>query len=83
VPEAAAHARSWPAAASAESAQDALFANAAETSWDVTNQAAVRLWYPDVFGVDVEPLTPSADVVATWPETATAVAVRLLARTVQ
>ena len=31
-----------------------------------------------MFAVDVDPLTSSADGVATWPETATAVAVRLL-----
>lgn len=47
--------------------------------WDVKNQAAVHLWYPDVFGVEVEPLTSAEDGVATWPETATAVAVRLMA----
>jgi hypothetical protein len=32
-----------------------------------------------VFGGQVAPLTSAADGVATWPETATAVAVRLLA----
>jgi hypothetical protein len=58
--------------------QDALAVKAAEIPWDAKNQAAVHLWYPDVFGVAVEPLTSSADAVATWPETATAVAVRLL-----
>src|SRR5437899_11283843 len=58
--------------------QDALAVKAAEIPWDANNQAAVHLWYPDVFGVAVEPLSSSADAVATWPETATAVAVRLL-----
>jgi uncharacterized protein len=47
--------------------------------WDVKNQAAVHLWYPRAFGFEVEPLRSSADGVATWPETATAVAVRLTA----
>jgi uncharacterized protein len=47
--------------------------------WDVKNQAAVHLWYPRRFGFEVEPLRSSADGVATWPETATAVAVRLAA----
>lgn len=47
--------------------------------WDVQNQASVHTWYPRVFGVEVEPLLGSADGVATWPETASAVAVRLLA----
>jgi len=57
---------------------DALAVKAPEIPWDAKNQAAVHLWYPDVFGIAVEPLTSSADAVATWPETATAVAVRLL-----
>jgi uncharacterized protein len=47
--------------------------------WEVTNQAAVHLWHPEVFGVEVEPLTSSADGVGTWPETATAVGIRLRA----
>jgi len=46
--------------------------------WDAKNQAAVHTWYGRVFGGEVAPLTSSADGVATWPETATAVAVRLL-----
>jgi uncharacterized protein len=60
------------------SVQKAVMAQALDISWDVTNQAAVHLWYPEVFGVEVEPLTCSADAVATWPETATAIAIRLL-----
>jgi hypothetical protein len=45
--------------------------------WDAKNQAAVHLWYERRFGLAVEPLHSTADGVATWPETATAVAVRL------
>ena len=45
--------------------------------WDAKNQAAVHTWYGRVFGVQVPPLRSAADGVATWPETATAVAVRL------
>jgi hypothetical protein len=52
-------------------------AEAPDVCWDVTNQAGVHLWYPQVFGVEVQPLASSADGVATWPETATAVAIRL------
>jgi hypothetical protein len=37
----------------------------------------VHTWYPARFGVEVEPLTSTLDGIATWPETATAVAVRL------
>jgi hypothetical protein len=54
-------------------------AEAPDICWDVTNQAAVHLWYPQVFGVEVEPLLSCADGVATWPETATALGIRLLA----
>lgn len=45
--------------------------------WEVTNQAGVHLWYHKVFGYPVEALDSIEDAVATWPETATAVAVRL------
>jgi hypothetical protein len=46
--------------------------------WQARNQAAVHLWYHTRFGGEpVEPLTSIGDAVATWPETATAVAVRL------
>jgi N-acetylglutamate synthase-like GNAT family acetyltransferase len=54
-------------------------AEAPDICWDVTNQAGVHLWYPQVFGVEVQPLASSPEGVATWPETATAVAIRLLA----
>lgn len=56
----------------------AVNAQAPDISWDVTNQAAVHLWYPEVFGIEVQPLTSCADAVATWPETATAIGIRLL-----
>ena len=45
--------------------------------WDVKNQARVHLWYEARFGQPAEPLKSTTDGVATWPETATAVAVRL------
>jgi uncharacterized protein len=45
--------------------------------WEATNQAAVHEWFPEVFGYDVEPLNSTADGVATWPETATSVGMRL------
>jgi uncharacterized protein len=48
-----------------------------EIAWDAKNQAAVHLWYPAKFGYEVPPLASAADGVATWPETATCVAVRL------
>jgi hypothetical protein len=49
-----------------------------QVPWEASNQAAVHLWYAREFGGDaVSPLLTIADAVATWPETATAVAVRL------
>jgi uncharacterized protein len=49
-----------------------------EVPWEAKNQAAVHTWYPAKFGgAAVEPLTSIRDAVGTWPETATAVAVRL------
>ncbi len=52
---------------------------APDICWDVTNQAAVHLWHQQVFGIEVQPLCSCADAVATWPETATAIGVRLAA----
>jgi uncharacterized protein len=45
--------------------------------WDAKNQAAVHRWYQRRFGLEVAPLASAVDGIATWPETATAVAVRL------
>lgn len=47
--------------------------------WDAKNQAAVHLWFPKKFGSSVEPFECAGDAVATWPETATCVAVKLAA----
>ena len=55
----------------------ALSARLPGVVWDVKNQAAVHTWYHGRFGVRVAPLGSVAEGVATWPETATAVAVRL------
>ncbi len=46
-------------------------------SWDVVNQASVHLWYEQTFGEATLPLRSVEDGIATWPETATAVGVRL------
>jgi uncharacterized protein len=55
----------------------ALRARRPEVPWEAKNQAAVHLWYPRRFGLEVEPFTSAAKAVATFPETATAVGVRL------
>jgi hypothetical protein len=45
--------------------------------WEATNQAAVHVWYHQYFGgPPVESFATVHDAVATWPETATCVAVR-------
>ncbi|RQW85396.1 nucleotidyltransferase family protein [Micromonospora globispora] len=46
--------------------------------WEATNQAAVHTWYEHVFDTaPVDALRSTAAAIATWPETATSVAVRL------
>jgi ribosomal protein S18 acetylase RimI-like enzyme len=60
-----------------QSILEALQALEPDIPWDVTNQAAVHCWYPEVFGIEVQPLTSSTDGVDTWPETAASIAIRL------
>ena len=43
--------------------------------WEVTNQAAVHLWFRRKFGYHVPPLSSIKEAVATWPETCTAIGV--------
>jgi len=62
-------------------AQQAL-TQLADLPWEATNQAAVHTWYHDYFGGSpVEAFGSVHDAVATWPETATCVAVRLVSTT--
>jgi uncharacterized protein len=59
-------------------AQDVL-SHLEDLPWEATNQAAVHTWYHHYFGgAPVEPFASVHDAVATWPETATCVAVRQL-----
>jgi hypothetical protein len=58
-------------------AQEALSRIAPGLPWEATNQAAVHVWYHQYFGGPaVESFASVHDAVATWPETATCVAVR-------
>jgi uncharacterized protein len=51
----------------------------AERPWEATNQAGVHTWFHRHFGgPPVPPLRSVHDGVATWPETATCVAIRLV-----
>src|SRR4051812_16203671 len=44
-----------------EAIEAALRARAPELPWEAKNQAAVHLWYPRRFGVDVPPVRSSAE----------------------
>lgn len=57
--------------------QQRLSSALSEVCWDVTNQAAVHLWYEAQFGKAVAPLTSLQEGIATWPEFATCVGVCL------
>lgn len=45
--------------------------------WEVTNQAAVHLWFEGAFGHPVQPLTSLHEAIASWPEFATSVGITL------
>ncbi len=48
-------------------------------TWEVTNQAAVHLWFERVFGHPVRPLESLEDAISTWPEFATCIGLTLAA----
>lgn len=56
---------------------DRLRAAAPDAPWEVVNQARVHLWYRDSAGEAPLPAASLAAGIASWPETATCVAVRL------
>jgi len=61
-----------------DAAAQLALAALADLPWEATNQAAVHTWYHEYFGgPPVDPFRSVHDAVATWPETATCVAVRL------
>lgn len=60
-------------------AQRALESRLPGMPWEAVNQAAVHLWYGEVFGTPVEALSSCEAAIATWPETVTCVGVRLCA----
>lgn len=61
-----------------DQAAQRILGGLAELPWEATNQAAVHTWFHRHFGgPPIPPLCSVHDAVATWPETATCVAVRL------
>lgn len=62
-----------------EAVERALRERAPELPWEARNQAGVHAWYPQRFGIEVEAFASSADAVATFPEIASCVGVRLRA----
>jgi uncharacterized protein len=61
-----------------QAVEAALRAHAPALPWETKNQAAVHLWYPRRFGLEVAPFASCAEAVATFPEVATCVGARLL-----
>ena len=49
-----------------------------KNEWDVVNQALVHTWYKTEDGASIAPLQSIHHALSLWPETATAVAIRLL-----
>lgn len=61
-----------------DQAADRRLTELLDRRWEATNQAAVHTWFAGYFGgPEIPPLTSVHEAVATWPETATCVAVRL------
>ena len=58
--------------------EEALRERAPHLPWQARNQAAVHLWYPRRFGIEVQPFRSCAEAIETFPETASCVGVRLL-----
>ena len=57
--------------------QALLAARAPDMPWEVTNQAAIHLWFEAHFGHAVSALGSLEEAVASWPEYATAVGIVL------
>jgi hypothetical protein len=70
------HALEEPAGAASEHVKR-LHAQLPGVDWEVTNQATIHLWHRQAQGLEVAPHRNVSEGLGTWPETATAVAVRL------
>jgi hypothetical protein len=67
----------FDAANTPNDAEEALRAARPEYAWEVTNQAVVHEWQSKSTGTDIPAYDSIAAAMASWPETATAVGVRL------
>jgi hypothetical protein len=67
----------FDSANSPNDAEHTLRAALAEYTWEVTNQASVHHWQSQATGRDIPAYDSIATSMASWPETATAVGVRL------
>jgi hypothetical protein len=61
-----------------EAVESELLRHRPELPFEARNQARVHLWYEQHFGYPIEPYRSIEHAVSTWPESATAVAARLL-----
>ncbi len=59
--------------------EDGLRRHCPGLPFEVRNQARVHLWYEQRFGRPIQPYRSIEHAVSTWPETATAIALRLTA----
>lgn len=60
-----------------QSFTEQLQRNFPKLKWDITNQANVHQWYHNYFDTKIEAFACLEEAIATWPETATAVAIKL------
>lgn len=58
--------------------QDRLHEMAPELPFEVTNQARVHQWYAEQYGIELAPYTSLEQALASWPEYATCIGLRLL-----
>lgn len=57
--------------------KDALQHRYPNIHWDITNQALVHHWYRTDEGAQIDPYTSVHHAMSFWPETATAIAIKL------
>lgn len=51
---------------------------APEFKWDLRNAATLHVWYKRDLGIEIEPMTSAEQDIASWPEYASCIGLRLL-----